>query len=74
MEAFAPGKSAQTIEFLRRYEFDDRKMFLRRLQILANCENVDAYFPSVVHSLFDLLLGFAEAGHDRGLGESLRGA
>src|SRR5579872_1529289 len=64
------GAFAEFGEALRRDELDDRKMFLRRLQILAHREDVDADRPRVVESRFDLVVAFAEPEHQRGFREA----
>ena len=47
-------------------------MFARRLQILADGEEIDAGGAQIVHDLHDLVAAFAEADHQAGFGEALR--
>ena len=47
-------------------------MFSRRLQILADRQEVDARRPEIVHDLEDFFAGFSQADHHPRLRESLR--
>ena len=49
-------------------ELSDFQMFLGRLEVLAQREDVDAYAAQVVHAFFYFLIRFAEAEHDAALG------
>ena len=71
-EALGPGDRLIRLELFRRHEPIDGGVFARRLQVLADGDEVDAGGPHVVHHLHDLFLGLAQADHDAGLGELVR--
>ena len=49
-----------------------RRMFRRRLQILADGHEIHIRASQVIHQLADLLVAFAKPHHDAGLGEDQR--
>jgi hypothetical protein len=68
-KALGAGHPRVALELLRRYVTLDRVMARRRLQILADGEEVDAGRAHVVHHLMDLALLLAQSDHDPGLRE-----
>ena len=63
--AFSHGPIA--FELLRLDVFDYAKVPCGGSKVLADGEEIHSYLPKVQHRLTDLLLGFPEADHYRGL-------
>ena len=71
-EPLGAGQRGVVGEFLGRDEAIDRGVLHRRLQVLADGEEIDVGDAQVVHHLGDFGPGFAEADHQAGLGEDRR--
>src|SRR6185503_2152171 len=63
VEALGLGQRPECLECGRGDELDDRQMLLGRLEVLAHREDVDSDRSGVLHRLFDLGVGLAQAEH-----------
>src|ERR1035437_7677904 len=71
LETHLPRARAVFSELLRRHELHHRQMLERRLQILAESEQVAADPAQISKGGKQLLLGLAQAQHETGLGVNL---
>ena len=71
-EALGIGHRLVGLEFVRRHEAHHFVMLARRLQILADGEEIDIGRAQIVHHLQHFVPLLAEADHDAGLGEHRR--
>src|ERR1700749_2481442 len=51
-------------KFIRMHEPDYGQMFLRRLELLPQCNNIYSTVPSILHGLHHFILLFPKPKHD----------